>query len=135
MIEYYLQIKVIHIVCVIASGIVFLTRGILANSGHVELAQRRDVRWMSYAIDTSLLTAGVLLVVILPRGMFANGWLTTKLIVLVVYIILGTFALKRGRTPAIRRSCYVAALLAYASIIGIAWAHQPLGWLYLWMHA
>ena len=71
--------------------------------------------------------------VMLPRGMFANGWLTTKLIVLVVYIILGTFALKRGRTPVVRRICYVGALLAYLAIIGIAIAHQPLGWLYFWM--
>lgn len=134
MIQYYLQILTVHIVCVIASGVVFLTRGILINVGYTRLAQLRGVRWLSYAIDTTLLTAGVLLVVMLPSGMFANGWLTTKLIVLVVYIILGTFALKRGRTPAIRRICYVAALLAYASIIGIAWMHQPLGWLYLWLH-
>ncbi|MEO8803230.1 MAG: SirB2 family protein [Rudaea sp.] len=132
--DYYLQIKIVHIACVIASGLVFLTRGMLINIGYTNLAQRRGVRWMSYAIDTTLLTAGVLLVVILPRGMFANGWLATKLLVLVVYIVLGMFALKRGRTPTIRRIFYVAALLAYASIIGIAWAHQPLGWWYLWTH-
>lgn len=133
--EYYLQIKAVHIACVAISGLVFVTRAILLNAGYAQLAQRRSVRWLSYVIDTTLLTAGVLLVAILPRGMFANGWLTTKLIVLVVYIILGTFALKRGRTPRVRRICLVAALLAYLSIIGIAIAHQPLGWLYLWVHA
>ena len=129
-----MQIKTAHIACVLASGVLFLTRGILVNSGHTELAQRRGVRWLSYAIDTTLLVTGVLLVSILPWAMFDNGWLIIKLIVLAIYIVLGTFALKRGRTPSVRRICYAAALLAYLSIIGIAWTHQPLGWLYSWLH-
>ena len=86
------------------------------------------VRYLSYTIDTVLLTAALMLLTILPGAMFANGWLTTKLVLVVVYVVLGTFALKRGRTSRVRAACYLAALLAFATIIGIALAHHPLGW-------
>jgi len=69
------------------------------------------------------------LAVMLPAAMFANGWLTLKLMLVVLYIVLGTFALKRGRTPRVRATSYLAALLTFGTIIGIALAHHPLGWL------
>ena len=55
-------------------------------------------RYLSYSIDSVLLTAALMLVTILPHAMYANGWLTVKLVLLVVYVVLGSFALKRGRT-------------------------------------
>jgi len=87
------------------------------------------LRYLSYTVDTILLTAALMLLTILPHAMFANGWLTAKLVLVVVYVLLGSFALKRGRTPRVRLACYVAALLVFATIIGIALAHHPLGWL------
>jgi len=49
-----------------------------------------------------------------------------------VYVALGTFALRRGRTPRVRAICYAAALLVFVTIVGIAIAHHPLGWLLRW---
>lgn len=132
MIQYYAQIKSIHVACVLASGVLFMARGLLISSGHTVLAHRRGVRWLAYSIDTCLLIAALLMVSILPSAVFANGWLTVKLILIVVYVFLGTLALKRGRTPGIRRACYIAGLLTYVFIIGIARNHEPLGWLYPW---
>jgi len=43
------------------------------------------------------------------------------------------FALRRGRTPATRAIVYVAALVVFASIFGIARYHHPLGWLLPYM--
>jgi uncharacterized membrane protein SirB2 len=83
-------------------------------------------------VDTVLLTAALMLLTILPGAMFANGWLSTKLVLVVVYVVLGTFALKRGRTPRVRLACWLAALVVFATIIGIALAHHPLGWWYRW---
>ena len=68
-----------------------------------------------------------MLLTVLPGAMFANGWLTTKLVLVVVYVLLGTLALKRGRTARVRSACYLSALLAFTAIIGIAIAHHPLG--------
>jgi uncharacterized membrane protein SirB2 len=58
---------------------------------------------------------------------FVHSWLTAKVVLLVVYVVLGSFALKRGRTQATRTLCWIAALLVYVSIIAIARAHDPLG--------
>ncbi|MEJ2299673.1 MAG: SirB2 family protein, partial [Woeseiaceae bacterium] len=58
---------------------------------------------------------------------FGNGWLWAKLGLLLVYVGLGTYALKRGRTPRVRLACFIAALLVYAGMYTIARAHHPLG--------
>lgn len=132
--EHYLAIRNLHVASVLLSGCVFLLRGLLIQSGRNKLAMALPVRYVSYTIDTVLLVSALLLVAILPWAMFANGWLSVKLVLVVLYVVLGTYALKRGRTRRVRAICYLAALVTFIVIIGIAIAHQPLGWLYLWMH-
>lgn len=134
MIEFYPQIKLLHIAMVVCSGSLFLLRGLLVQVGRQGFAMAAPVRWLSYAIDTTLLTAALILLTILPHGMFANGWLTVKLVLVVVYVVLGTIALKRGRTPRARTIAYLAALLVFAFIITIARAHNPLGIFFTLLH-
>ena len=129
---FYPQIKWVHIAAVSASGSLFALRGALVQAGHPRWAMATPVRYLSYGIDTVLLTAALMLLTILPGAMFANGWLATKLVLVVIYVVLGTFALKRGRTARTRLACWLAALLVFATIIGIAIAHHPLGWLLRW---
>jgi|SRR4249919_1058978 len=126
---FYPQIKWAHVAAVSASGSLFALRGALVQARRPQWAMAAPVRFASYTIDTVLLTAALMLLTMLPAAMFANGWLTTKLILVVVYVVLGTLALKRGRTPRARAICYLAALFAFGTIIGIALAHHPLGWL------
>ena len=133
MLEFYPQIKAVHIACVLASGALFLLRGLLVQAGQTGVAQYAPLRFLSYAIDTTLLTAALMLVSILPHALYANGWLATKLALLVAYVLLGTLALKRARTPHARRICYVAALATYLYMLGVARMHHPLGWLYGWL--
>ena len=90
------------------------------------------VRYTSYGIDTMLLTSAAMLLTILPGALFANGWLTAKLSLLVVYIVLGICAM-RAQFPRGRRAIfYAAALLTFFFMFGIARMHQPLGWLSKW---
>ena len=126
MIEFYPQIKQVHIAAVLASGSLFLLRG-LAVQGGSSLGMRTPVRYLSYTIDTVLLTAACMLLTILPSAVYANGWLLLKLALLVVYVGLGTFALKRGRSARVRLTCFAAALLVYACMVAIARSHDPLG--------
>ena len=102
MIEFYPQIRSVHILAVCLSGGLFALRGLGVLAG-MRWPQAAAVRYLSYSIDTVLLTAALMLVTILPGALFANGWLTAKLVLLVVYVVLGVFALRRARTPAIRR--------------------------------
>lgn len=133
MIEFYAQIKWVHVAAVIASGSLFLLRGLLVQAGQPKFAMAAPVRYLSYSIDTVLLTAALMLLTILPGAMFANGWLTVKLVLVVVYVVLGTFALKRARTPRVRTICYVIALLVFGFVLSIARAHQPLGVFSRWL--
>ena len=129
LLAFYPQIKWVHVAAVCSSGALFVLRGLLVQARRPAWAMAAPVRYLSYTVDTILLTAALMLLTILPHAMFANGWLTTKLVLVVVYVLLGSFALKRGRTPRVRLACYVAALLVFATIVGIALAHHPLGWL------
>jgi len=126
LIEFYAQIKWVHVAAVIASGSLFALRGAgtLAGAGWPLWA---PVRFLSYTIDTVLLTAALMLVTLLHQYPFVQGWLTAKVCLLVVYILLGTFALKRGRTPRVRAWCFAAALAVFLFIVSIARAHHPLG--------
>ena len=126
MLEFYPEIKLVHVTAVIASGTLFLLRGTTVNLGG-NWGMNRPARYLSYAIDIVLLSAGLLLLVILPSAVYSNGWLVLKLILLVVYIVLGSLALKRGRTVSIRRGCFVAAIAVFLFVYVIARTHDPLG--------
>ena len=129
MMVFYPQIKTVHIAAVVCSGSLFFLRGALVQAGRSTWAMVAPLRYLSYGIDTVLLTAALMLLTILPGAVFANGWLTAKLILLVAYVVLGSFALKRGRTPRARQLFFAAATLTYFVMFGIARAHHPLGWL------
>lgn len=126
LIELYPQVRWTHITLVLTSGALFAARGVGVLLGaHWSMALA--VRRLSYTIDTALLSAAVLLLVMLGINPFAVAWLSTKIALLLVYIVLGTLALKRARTQRLRLLCYVAALVCYGFMLTVALAHQPLG--------
>ena len=129
MIEFYPHIKMAHIFFALCSGALFALRGAGVLAG-MRWPHWATVRWTSYTVDTCLLTAALMLLTILPGAMFANGWLATKLVLLVAYIVLGVFAVRRARGTAARAACYVAALAMFGLVYSIARAHHPLGFLY-----
>ena len=129
MLAYYAFVKSVHVAAVSVSGLVFLLRGLLVQAGRERWAQVAHVRFASYAIDTVLLTAALMLVAMLPGAVFANHWLAVKVALVVAYIVLGVFALRRAATRRTRAVFLAAAVAAYAFVVGIALAHHPLGWL------
>lgn len=132
MIEFYPHIKWVHVACVLASGLLFASRGLLVQTGHHGVAHRIPVRVLSYAIDTALLTTALMLLSILPGAMFANGWLSIKLVLLVAYVALAMLAMKPARAPRVRLAFYATALVTYVYMLGVARMHHPWGWIYGW---
>jgi uncharacterized membrane protein SirB2 len=126
MVEFYGDIKWAHICAVIASGSLFALRGAGVIAG-ARWPMWTPLRFLTYTIDTVLLTAALMLVTLLHQYPFVQAWLTVKVLLLVVYIVLGTFALKRARTQTGRAVCYVAALAVFLFITSVARAHHPLG--------
>jgi len=133
MFEFYAQIKWVHVAAVISSGGLFALRGLLVLAGQSRWAMTPLLRYLSYTVDTVLLTAALMLLTILPSAMFSSGWLHVKVALLVVYVVLGTFALKRGRTAGVRAVCYMLAVLVFAFMITIARSHHPYGFALRWL--
>lgn len=128
MIVFYPQIKLVHILCVIFSGSLFAVRGLLVLGGS-SYGNHALLRYLSYAVDTILLTAALMLVTILHQYPFVQAWLTVKVLLLMVYIVLGICALRRARSFSARLGCSCAALATYLFIASVAYAHDPLGML------
>ena len=126
MIEFYPDIRWVHIAAVLASGGLFAMRGIAMLAG-ARWYMAAPLRYLSYTIDTVLLTAALMLATVLHQYPFVQAWLTVKVLLLVVYVVLGSYALKRGATRVVRAWSFVAALSVYGFIISIARAHDPRG--------
>lgn len=125
--EHYLLIKHLHMTSAGLSIGLFALRGLWMLWSPQRL-QRRWVKVLPHVIDSVLLGSAILLTLILSQYPFVNGWLTAKLLALLLYIALGTVALKRGRSRRVRATAFVAALLTFGYIVGAALAHDPLSW-------
>jgi uncharacterized membrane protein SirB2 len=87
--------------------------------------QRRWVSIVPHVIDTILLASAIALTVLIQQYPLVNGWLTAKVLALVIYIGLGTLALKRGKTKTVRTAAWLAALLTFGYIVAVAVYHNP----------
>ena len=84
------------------------------------LSNYRLTRILPHIIDTFFLASAVWLAVSIRQYPFTDAWLTAKIFGLVVYIVLGSFALKRATTMQGRIMAFSGALLVYAWIVSVA---------------
>ena len=122
----YTALKGLHVGCAAISLALFALRGVWRMTAPERLA-RRWVRVVPHVVDTALLASAIALAWMLRSAPIYHGWLTAKVAGLVVYIALGTIALKRGRTPLIRAVAFVGALATFAYIVSVAVTKSPLG--------
>ena len=54
-------------------------------------------------------------------------WLTAKVLALVAYIVLGSVALSRGKTPTVRAVAFALALSTALYIVSVAVLRTPAG--------
>ena len=90
------------------------------------MLQQRWVKIVPHVVDTLLLTSALTLVFWSGQYPFEQPWLTAKVLALIVYIALGTIALKRGKTKFIRSLAWVAALATFTYIVVVAVTKQAL---------
>ncbi len=121
---YYAALKHLHLATIAVTLILFVLRGVWMMADSTRL-QARWVRVLPHVNDTLLFSSGLGLAVLLRQYPFVDGWLTAKLLALLAYIVLGTFALKRGRTRGQRIAAWIAALLVFAYMVAVARAHTP----------
>ncbi len=131
LLDLYPDVRSAHVALVALSGVLFAARGVAVITS-ASWGMQPAVRRVSVLIDTALLGTALLLVYMLQLNPWGVAWLSTKIGLLFVYIILGSFALKRARTPQVRLVCFVAALLCLGFMVSVAVAHSPLG-LFVWI--
>lgn len=121
----YLFVKYVHVGCVLLSLAGFAARGALMLRGS-PLLQARFVRVAPHVVDTLLLASALWLAWMMRQYPFVHGWLTAKVLGLLAYIILGSIALRRGHTRAVRLAALAGALLAAGYVVAVALTKNPL---------
>jgi uncharacterized membrane protein SirB2 len=121
----YETLKWLHVAAVIASGAGFLARAALMLTGSARL-NLRYVRVAPHVVDTVLLAAAVAMAVMASISPLAHPWLAAKIIGLLAYIVLGSIALRYGRTLRARVVALAGAVLVFAYIVGTALRRDPL---------
>ncbi len=124
----YLTLKYAHISFATLSIAGFVLRGFWMFRQSTNLG-RAVVRIAPHVVDTAFLLTGIWLVVLLQLNMKEQSWLIAKLVALILYVVLGAIALRRGRTIQIRTAAFAAALASYLYIVGVALNKSPASWL------
>lgn len=123
----YASIKILHLGCVVLSYSLFFLRGLWVLRAS-PVMQQRWVKIAPHIIDTVLLGSAITLAVLLGISPFTAPWLAAKIIALLLYIVLGSIALKRGKTRQTKLVCWLAAQAVFFYIVLTAWAHDPMPW-------
>ena len=122
----YLLLRHAHVVLALISISLFVLRGVPG----VLLQRPLRQRWLRIAPhinDTGLLLSGLLLMIWSAQYPPAHAWLTLKLVLLVVYILLGVAAFRMTAAPILQKILFVAALAVFGWIVAIAMTRQALG--------
>ncbi len=118
-------VKIIHVGCALFSITGFTVRGVLMMRESA-LLQMRLFKIAPHIIDTLLLGSAIWLAVQYGFGPIDNPWLLAKIIALLLYIGLGTVALKRGKTKRLRMMAWLAAMLVFFYIVAVAVTKSPM---------
>ena len=112
-------IKLIHVLCVLLTFVSFSLRGywMIIDS---PLSGHRIARIAPHVIDTALLASGLWLAVAVYGEFYRHTWLLVKLGAVVVYIVLGSVAIKYGKTKPVRVAALILAWCVFFSIVALA---------------
>ncbi len=123
----YLTLKNLHIALAVITASGFVLRAWWSVSDSPQ-RDRRLVRVLPHLIDTLLLASGLGLLWLASMSLTQNPWLGWKIAGLVAYIIIGSIAIRYGRTPGIRLGAAVVASGVFAYIVGVAINKSGLSW-------
>ncbi len=120
----YSLLKAIHVSCVGITYVLFFGRGVLMLTESL-LVRTRFLRIAPHVNDTVLLASAISMLVLTRRNPFLEGWLTAKIVALLVYIGLGMVALSGRGSKRRRLSVWILAQLVFAYIVLVALTRSP----------
>ena len=120
----FATIKIIHIICMILTYILFSLRGIWMIQGS-SLLKLRWVKILPHVIDTILLTSAITLVTMIQQYPGLNIWISAKIGALLLYILLGMMAFRFGKTQKIKIISWILAQIVFFYIVLVALTKNP----------
>ncbi|MEI8631577.1 SirB2 family protein [Vibrio sp. PP-XX7] len=111
-----------HIASAVISIIGFIWRWQLALRQSAMLGNK-VLKIVPHIVDTVLLVSGFWMCILIDAYPFTRWWLTAKLLLLVVYIGLGTVAIKRAKNDRQRWISGLLAIAVFAAITAVAYLH------------
>ena len=90
-----------------------------------------SLRILPHVVDTALLASALWLLSILHLPLLHTSWVLAKVAGLVLYIVLGSVALRYGRSRGMRIAALVASLATVAWIVSVAVRHDPVGFFFV----
>lgn len=120
----YVIIRTIHASCALLSVLGFAVRGCLKFSTG-EVPQRFVFKVLPHIVDTVLLVSAITLVIMSGLYPLVSPWVTAKVLVLLLYISLGTLLMRLKVGKATRGALYSAALFCGVYMILVALTKTP----------
>ncbi len=120
----YTGLKHLHMLCAVLSILGFIIRGGMKLADSPAL-QKKWLKIAPHVIDTVLLLTAFGMIATLQQNPFAPGWLTAKVIGLILYIGLGLVVMRFASTRAIRATAYIAAIVVVGYIFAVARMKTP----------
>jgi uncharacterized membrane protein SirB2 len=121
--EHYLAIRNLHILTAVISILMFSLRFLLIRK---PAGQLRWIRVLPHVNDTLLLTFAILLCFATHQAPGVTPWLTEKVLVVILYILAGMFALKWAKSRGGQITWFIIALILFAYAVNIAVHKSPL---------
>ena len=117
-------LKQLHVTLALLTALSFCLRAywMLARSPTLTGSWSRR---LPHAVDTLLFLSGLTMAVGLSLSPLSHPWLAVKLVAIVVYVVIGSIALKRGRSYRQRVLALLLSLLVLAYIFAVALHHDP----------
>jgi len=120
--------KTIHVSCVVLSFSGFLLRGLWMMLDSTMLT-KKWVKVVPHIVDTTLLLSAFFLVYLLDLSVLNHDWLLAKIIALIAYVLIGTVALKRGKTKKIKITALFLAMIVFLYIVSVAVTKSVIGFM------
>lgn len=117
-------LKLIHLTSITLSFTLFFLRGIWSYCDS-DIMRQRWIRIVPHVSDTLLFASALGLAFTIEQYPFLDNWLTAKVFAVMLYIVLGSIAMKRGKTKAIRLAAWLAGLAVFGYIVMVAMTHDP----------
>jgi uncharacterized membrane protein SirB2 len=120
----YLTLRLLHVIFAAVTLSGFVVRGywMIVDSDWLD---RRTTRIAPRIVDTLFLATGIGMLITISLNPFSQPWLMAKFAGLMLYVLLGTVAIKRGSSRFVR----IAARATFAYIVGVGLTRSTMSWI------